>query len=89
MDRITIRRDHGVLMAPGWDFGIDPDDYDLVQRVLDRLAAFEDIGLEPNEITKLAKENARLRKELKYARGERDVVTKRMIELEIERGAGK
>lgn len=28
MERMTIRGDHGVYMAPGWDFHIDPDDYE-------------------------------------------------------------
>ena len=50
MERMTIRGDHGVYMAPGWDFHIDPDDYELVQKVLDRLAAYEDTGLEPEKI---------------------------------------
>ena len=53
MERMTIRGDHGVYMAPEWDFHIDPDDYDLVQKILDRLAVFEDllvlIGMEPRE----------------------------------------
>ena len=50
MERMTIRGDHGVYMAPGWDFHIDPDDYELVQKVLDRLATYEDTGLEPEKI---------------------------------------
>lgn len=52
MERMTIRGDHGVYMAPGWDFHIDPDDYELVQKVLDRLAAYEDTCLTPEDITK-------------------------------------
>ena len=50
MERLTKRMDHGIIMAPGYDFGIDPDDYDLVQEILDRLAAYEDTGLEPEEV---------------------------------------
>ena len=53
MERLTIRRDHGILMAPGYGFYIDPDDYDLVQKVLARLAAYEDTGLDPMEIETL------------------------------------
>lgn len=55
MKRMTIRGDRGVYMAPEWDFHIDSDDYDLVQKILDRLAVFEDllvlIGMEPREFT--------------------------------------
>ena len=50
MKRVTIRRRNGVTLAPGWDFCIDPEDYDLVQKLLARLAAYEDTGLEPSEI---------------------------------------
>ena len=50
MERLTIRGDHGMLMAPGYDFRIDPDDYDLVQEILARLADHEDTGLEPEEV---------------------------------------
>lgn len=53
MGRLTIRGDHGILMAPGYDFHIDPDDYDLVQEILARLAAYEDTGLEPEQIETL------------------------------------
>lgn len=49
MDRITIRGDHGVFLEPHWDFRIDPDDYDLVQKILNRLAVFEDL-LEDNDM---------------------------------------
>lgn len=37
-------------MADGYDFSIDPDDYDLVQEILARLAAYENTGLEPEEV---------------------------------------
>ena len=47
MKRLTIRRDHGVMMAEGFDFHIEEEDYDLVQEILDRLASYEDTGLEP------------------------------------------
>ena len=50
MKRITVRRKNGVTLAPGWDFCIDPEDYDLVQKLLTRLAEYEDTGLEPSEI---------------------------------------
>lgn len=53
MDRMTMRGDHGVFMGEKWDFGIDPDDYNLVQKILDRLASYEDTGLEPDEIVKI------------------------------------
>ena len=52
MKRMTVRGDHGIYMAPGWDFRIDSDDYELVQKVLDRFAAYEDTGLAPEDITK-------------------------------------
>lgn len=50
MDRLTIRREHGIVMVDGYDFGIDPDDYDVVQKTLARLAEYEDTGLEPETI---------------------------------------
>lgn len=53
MKRLTQRHDHGIKMAAGYDFGIDPDDYDLVQEILARLAAYEDTGLEPEEIERI------------------------------------
>lgn len=43
MDRMTIRGDHGVFLEPHWDFCIDPNDYDLLQQILGRLAIFEDL----------------------------------------------
>lgn len=41
------------MLAEGYDFRIEPDDYDLVQDVLARLAAYEDTGLEPEQVTEL------------------------------------
>lgn len=53
MDRMTIRGDHGVFLEPHWDFCIDPNDYDLLQQILGRLAIFEDLledqDMEPEE----------------------------------------
>ena len=43
MERLTERHDHGIKMAAGYDFGIDPDDYDLVQKILAKLADYEDM----------------------------------------------
>ena len=63
MERLTCRMDHGIIMQTGYDFSIDPDDYDLVQKILGRLAAYEDTGLEPEEIAVLKAENGRLQKE--------------------------
>lgn len=63
MNRLTIRRDHGITMADGYDFGIDPDDYDLVQEILNRLAEYEDTGLSPEQIVALQAENERLNRE--------------------------
>ena len=61
MERMTIRGDHGVYMAPGWDFHIDPDDYELVQKVLDRIATFEDllerVEMEPQELVEVLQRN--------------------------------
>ena len=57
MERLTIRGDHGVYMVDGYDFAIDPDDYDQVQKILDRLADYEDIGLTPDALKDMA-ENA-------------------------------
>lgn len=53
MERLTIRGDHGIYMADGYDFEINPDDYDLVQKILDRLAAYEDTGMDPEEIERI------------------------------------
>lgn len=50
MARMTIRRDYGITMAPGLDFHLDPDDYDTVQDILAKLAAYEDTGLEPEQL---------------------------------------
>ena len=55
MERLTIRRDYGITMKPGYNFRIDPDDFDLVQEILAKLAAYEDTGLEPEEIAKAQK----------------------------------
>lgn len=49
MERLTIRMDHGIVMNEGYDFGIDPDDYDLVQEILAKLAEYEDSGYDPAE----------------------------------------
>ena len=54
MERLTIRRDHGVTMAEGFDFHIEVEEYDLVQEILDRLAAYEDTGLEPEQVKDMA-----------------------------------
>lgn len=56
MERLTIRRDHGVTMPKGFDFRIEEEDYDLVQEVLERLAAYEDTGLEPEDISRVFNE---------------------------------
>lgn len=61
MERMTIRGNHGVYMAPEWDFHIDPDDYDLIQKVLDRIATFEDllerVEMEPPELVEVLQRN--------------------------------
>lgn len=49
MDRMTIRGEHGVFLEPHWDFGIDPNHFDVVQKILERLAVFEDL-LEDNDM---------------------------------------
>lgn len=54
MDRLTIRREHGIVMVDGYDFGIDPDDYDVVQEILARLAAYEDTGLMPEDVLRIS-----------------------------------
>lgn len=48
--RMTKRMDNGILLRPAFDIRIDPDDYDRAQAVLERLAAYEDTGLEPDEV---------------------------------------
>lgn len=63
MERLTIRRDYGITMADGYDFGIDPDNYDLVQEILARLAAYEDTGLTPEEIKAMQHTMAEYHKE--------------------------
>ena len=63
MERLTCRMDHGIIMQTGYDFGIDPDDYDLVQKILGRLAAYEDTGMTPEDVRVLKAENGRLQKE--------------------------
>lgn len=50
MERITVRGEHGIFVRPELDFGIDEKDYDLVQTILGRLAAYEDTGLEPEDL---------------------------------------
>ena len=50
MERITIRGQHGIFAKPSHDFGIDSDDYDLVQEILGLLATYEDTGLQPEEV---------------------------------------
>ena len=55
MERLTCRMDHGIIMQTGYDFSIDPDDYDLVQKILGRLAAYEDTGLEPEKVNQIRK----------------------------------
>lgn len=61
MERMTIRGDHGIYMAPGWDFHIDPDDYELVQKILERMATFEDllerVEMEPPELVEVLRKN--------------------------------
>ena len=66
MERLTIRRDHGITMVPGYDFGIDPDDYDLVQEILNRLAQYEDTGLKPEDFKKAFNEKALLKLTAQY-----------------------
>lgn len=48
--RMTKRMGNGILLRPAFDIRIDPDDYDRAQAVLERLAAYEDTGLEPDEV---------------------------------------
>ena len=47
--RMTKRMDNGILLRSAFDIRVDPDDYDRAQAVLERLAAYEDTGLEPDE----------------------------------------
>lgn len=41
--RMTIRMPSGVIMQPEWDFHIAVEDYDKVQKILERLADYEDM----------------------------------------------
>lgn len=76
MDRMTIRGDHGVFLEPHWDFCIAPNDYDLLQQILGRLAIFEDLledqDMEPEEFVAAYKsastENALLNMTARYLR---------------------
>ncbi|MBR2927536.1 MAG: hypothetical protein IKC24_00055 [Oscillospiraceae bacterium] len=45
--RMTVRMPDGVIMQPEWDFRIDEEDYDKVQKILGRLADYEDTELTP------------------------------------------
>lgn len=49
MSRITERHDDGITVSPDLDFSIDPTDYDIVQKILARLADYEDTGLKPEQ----------------------------------------
>lgn len=49
MTRMTERCDYGIKVSLDLDFSIDPADYDTVQKILARLADYEDIGLEPEQ----------------------------------------
>lgn len=49
-ERLTVRRDHGITMREGYDFHCEPEEWDLIQEILERLAAYEDCGFEPEEI---------------------------------------
>ena len=53
-------------MADGYDFSIDPDDYDLVQEILARLAAYEDTGLEPEDFKRAFNEATLLKLTAQY-----------------------
>lgn len=48
--RVTRRIFSGILVREDLDFRMDPDDADQVQTILERLAAYEDTGLEPDEV---------------------------------------
>ena len=67
MERMTIRKaivmKSYVMMEDGYDFRVEAEDFELVQKILDRLAAYEDTGLEPEKVFALLAENAMLNKE--------------------------
>ena len=41
--RMTVRMPGGVIMQPEWDFHIAVEDYDKAQKILERLADYEDM----------------------------------------------
>lgn len=83
MKRITIRGDHGVMVRQDLDFVIFPDDYDTVQEILGKLAAYEDTGQEPEEFKKAFNKDALLKLTAQYL----GTTPERLLEMgQAERG---
>lgn len=72
MDRITERTYHRIAVREELDICVEtPEDYDNLQHILSVLAAYEDSGLEPDEIESITfckNKINKLRKELRKER---------------------
>ncbi len=68
MDRLTVRMPLGTAVSAvyceNFIFNMD-DKYSAYLKTIERLAAYEDTGLTPEEITALKVENKRLHERLK------------------------
>lgn len=58
MDRITERTEHGVVIRKDLDIGvITARDFDKLQYVLSVLAAYEDLGITPEQLKEILTNN--------------------------------
>ncbi|RHP80481.1 hypothetical protein [Blautia sp. OF01-4LB] len=65
MDRITEHTDHGIVIRKEVDICVEtPEDFDNLQHILSALAAYEDLGITPDQVRQMNKEFTRASKEL-------------------------
>lgn len=65
MDRITERTEHGIVIRKDLDIGvITARDFDKLRYVLSVLAAYEDLGVTPEQVREMDAEFTRASKEL-------------------------
>lgn len=58
MDRITERTDHEITVREELDICVDtPEDYDNLQHILSVLAAYEDLGITPEQLQEILTNN--------------------------------
>lgn len=70
MDRITERTDHEITVREELDICVDtPEDYDNLQHILSVLAAYEDLGITPEQVREMDKEFSRVCEELGRYKG--------------------